>query len=45
MVGPGISARRMCMVRSGAFAEMMVTNTRIPMPPIQWVKQRQNCME
>lgn len=29
----------------GALAEMMVTNTRIPMPPIQWVKQRQNCME
>ena len=40
--GPGISARRMCIglpETSGAIAMM---NTKTPMPPIQWVKLRQN---
>ena len=40
MVGPGISALRMLMDRSGVFSSM-TTNTRIPIPPIQWVKLRQ----
>ena len=39
-VGPGISALRMLMDRSGVFSSI-TTNTRMPMPPIQWVKLRQ----
>ncbi len=40
-VGPGISALRMLMERSGVFTSI-TTNTSMPMPPIQWVKPRQN---
>ena len=39
-VGPGISALRMLMERSVVFISI-TTNTRMPMPPIQWVKLRQ----
>ena len=41
-MGPGISALRIFMERLGSFSAMMVTSTRTPMPPTQWVKLRQN---
>ena len=42
--GPGISARIMCMARPSPLAagKTASAKTRIPMPPIQWVKLRQN---
>ena len=44
-VGPGLSARRMCSVKPSAppLVGMMASrNTSTPMPPIQWLKLRQN---
>ena len=41
-VGPGTSARIMCMECSPLMGSTAMTNTRTPMPPIQWVKERQN---
>ena len=41
-VGPGISARRMCMECPSLMGRMAMTNTSTPMPPTQWVKLRQN---
>ena len=42
-VGPGTSARMMCMLRLPAMGSTAMMNTRIPMPPIQWQNSRQNC--
>ena len=39
-VGPGISARRMCMVCPSLMGKIAMTNTS--MPPTQCVKLRQN---
>ena len=43
-VGPGTSARMMCIDRLPLMGSTASTNTRMPMPPIQWVKLRQNRM-
>ena len=42
IVGPGTSARMMCIVCSLFFGKKAKTNTSTPMPPIQCVKLRQN---
>ena len=41
-MGPGISARIMWMERPVSVGTMAMMSTRTPMPPIQWVKLRQN---
>ena len=41
-VGPGISARRICMVWPSLIGRIAMTNTSTPMPPTQWVKLRHN---
>ena len=40
--GPGISARSRCIPRPSVMGSTAMTNTSTPMPPIQWVKLRQN---
>ena len=40
--GPGTSARMTCMERSLAKGSTAMIKTSTPMPPIQWVKLRQN---
>ena len=44
-VGPGTSARMMCIERSPLMGMTAMTNTSTPMPPIQCVKLRQNSPE
>ena len=41
-VGPGTSARMMCIERLPLMGSTASTNTRMPMPPIQCVNSRQN---
>ena len=41
-VGPGTSARMMCIERSPLMGMTAMRNTSTPMPPIQCVKLRQN---
>ena len=41
-VGPGTSARMMCMECSPLMGITAIRNTSTPMPPIQWVNMRQN---
>ena len=40
-VGPGTSARMTCIEELSVLGIMAMTKTRMPMPPIQWVKLRQ----
>ena len=42
MTGPGDSARKICIERSLDFGRIAKTKTKIPIPPIQWVKLRHN---
>ena len=42
-VGPGTSARMMCIDRLPAIGRMAMMNTSMPMPPIQCANRRQNC--
>ena len=41
-IGPGISALRIFIVVPGASLKKATTNTKIPIPPIQCEKLRQN---
>ena len=41
-LGPGTSARMMCMECSPLMGSTAIRNTSTPMPPIQCVKSRQN---
>ena len=41
-VGPGTSARIICIPCPSDMGKMAMTNTSTPMPPTQWVKLRQN---
>ena len=43
-IGPGDSARMRWMELCPAMGSTMSTNTSTPIPPIQWVKERQNRM-
>ena len=42
MLGPGLSARTRWEVRPVIWGSRARVNTSTPMPPIQWVKARQN---
>ena len=44
--GPGISARSMCIARpeSESVGASAMRRVRTPMPPIQCVRERQNCI-
>ena len=42
MMGPGISARRICILRPDLDGTIAMMSTSTPIPPIQWVKLRQN---
>ncbi len=44
VVGPGLSARIRCKGSAPDMGKIAITNIRTPMPPIQWVKLRQNSM-
>ena len=41
-VGPGLSARARCAVRPDSLGRIATVSTSTPMPPIQWVNDRQN---
>ena len=42
MIGPGISALKICIDLSGARAVIAIMKTITPIPPIQCEKERQN---
>ncbi len=43
-VGPGTSARKSCIPPTPRKGSTAITSTMIPMPPSQWVRERQKRM-